>query len=206
MSSVSAILLAAGESRRMGVVNKLLLPVGGIPLVRHMTQILIASKLEELVVVLGHEAHQIEDSLYGLPVKQVRNERYKEGQMTSVYAGLEALTRKCGGVMVCLSDQPLLTVEDINALIQAFSERSRGEVVIPTYRGKRGNPIVLANNNRRAILSGERNLGCKHLIKNNLEIVTTVEWDSNHVVVDIDTQADASRLTKEMSVSSVQSL
>ena len=194
MNVVSAILLAAGESRRMGGANKLLLPVGEVPLVRHVTQILMASTVEELVVVLGHEAEQIEEALKGLRVKKIHNERYKEGQMTSVHAGLEALTGDCEGVMVCLADQPLLTVEDIKALIQAFSKRNRGEVVIPTFRGQRGNPIVLASKNRRTILSGQRNLGCKHLIRNNPKIVTTVEWNSDHVVVDIDTQEDASRL------------
>ena len=200
MNSISAILLAAGESRRMKGVNKLLLPVDGVPLVRHMTKILMASMVEEMVVVLGHEASQIEESLRGLGVKQVHNERYKEGQMTSVHVGLEALAQECDGVMVCLSDQPLLTVGDINSLIQAFTERIRGEVVVPTYRGKRGNPIVLASKNRKEILNGPRNFGCKHFIENNPEIVTTVEWDSDHVVVDIDTHADAAWLTKEVPV------
>ena len=184
----------------MGAVNKLLLTVGGVPLVRHITQILLASMVEELVVVLGHEAQQIEHALSGLQVKPVYNERYGEGQMTSVYAGMEALTQESDGVMVCLSDQPLLTVKDINALIRAFSKRRDGEVVVPTYRGQRGNPIVLANEHRRSILNGQRNLGCKHLIDNNPDIVTAVEWDCDHVVVDIDTRQDV------MTIDSTQSI
>jgi molybdenum cofactor cytidylyltransferase len=190
MNSVSAILLCAGESRRMGAANKLLLTVGEVPLVRHITQILLASMVEELIVVLGHEAQQIERALSGLPVKSVYNDCYGQGQMTSVHAGMEALTQETDGVMVCLSDQPLLTVKDIDALIRAFSNRQEGDVVVPTYRGQRGNPIVLANEYRRTILNGQRNLGCKHLIENNPDIVTTVEWDSDHVVVDIDTKQD----------------
>ena len=194
MNSVSAILLAAGESRRMGDVNKLLLPVGEITLVRHITQILLASRLNELVVVLGHEAKQIECALNGLQVKSVYNEDYREGQMTSVYAGMEALTQEADGIMVCLSDQPLLTVKDINTLIRVFSKRLGGEVVVPTYCGRRGNPIVLSSLHRKSILNGQRNLGCKYLIENNPDIVTTVEWDSDHVVVDIDTKQDVMKM------------
>ena len=179
MKSVSAILLAAGESRRMGTVNKLLLPIGEVPLVRHVSYTLLASKLEELVVVVGHEAEQIEFALDGLGVKTVRNERYQEGQMTSVYAGLQALTRECDGVMICLSDQPLLTVRDIDALIEAFATNDSIEVLVPTYRGRRGNPIVLASKQRRSILAGQRNLGCKHLIDNHSQEEAALLLQSN---------------------------
>ena len=194
MSSVSAILLAAGESRRMGVVNKLLLTVNEIPLVRHITQVLQASMVQELIVVLGHEATQIKNALEGLQVSSVYNERYTQGQMTSVYAGMAALIKEADGVMVCLSDQPLLTVTDINALIRAFSRRQDGAVIVPTYRGRRGNPIIVANAHRKTILNQQRNLGCKHLIENNPDLVQTVEWDSDHVVVDIDTEADVATI------------
>lgn len=194
MSSVSAILLSAGESRRMGSVNKLLLPVKGVPLVGHVAKTLTESMIGELVVVLGHEAAEIERSLDGLCIRTVFNDRYREGRMTSLHAGLEALTREAEGIMVCLSDQPLLTVEDINKLIDCFRVRLSGDVVVPTYRGRRGNPVVFSDNIRRTILNGPRNLGCRHLIEINPEIVTMVEWGSDHVVVDVDTQEEYSRL------------
>lgn len=194
MNAVSAILLAAGESRRMGGVNKLLLPLGGVPLVRHSARVLMASKIRELVVVLGHEATKVENALSGLQVRTVRNEHFAEGQMTSVHAGMDALTQEADGVMVCLSDQPFLTTEDINDLIHAFCVREGAEVVIPTHQGRRGNPIVLASEHRKSILSGQRNLGCKNLIEKNPDIVTTVEWASDHVVVDIDTRQDVMRI------------
>lgn len=190
MNSVSAILLAAGESRRMGSENKLLLPVGGIPLVRHVARVLRDSGIRELVVVLGHEADLVETALDGLQLTTVHNAHYAEGQMTSVHAGMDALKQETDGVMVCLSDQPLLTTEDINSLIDAFLERENAGVVVPTYRGRRGNPIVLASEHRESIVGGRRNLGCRRLIESNPDIVTTVEWDTDHVVVDIDTRQD----------------
>jgi len=190
MSGVSAILLAAGESRRMGAVNKLTLPIDGQPLLRHSAQTLLAARLQEVVVVLGHEADRAAPLLEDLDVTRVRNERYTEGQMSSVHRGLEALAAACEGVMICLADQPLLTPGDIDALIEAFGRRERGSILVPTHRGRRGNPIVLAYAHRDEILGSGRNLGCKRLIERNPELVTTLEMETDHVVFDLDTPED----------------
>lgn len=196
MKGVSAILLAAGESRRVGAANKLLLLRDGVPMVRHAARVLLASQLGEVVVVVGHDAERVTRALDGLQVSTVRNDAYRQGQMTSVYAGLGALRREGGGVMVCLADQPLLTAEDVNRLIDAFIRGGQGGVVVPTFRGQRGNPIVIDGAHLESILSGRRNLGCRHFIDSNPDLVTTVEWESDHVVVDIDTAADAARWTR----------
>lgn len=195
MTTVSAVLLAAGESRRMGEVNKLELLVDGIPLLRRTAETLLASKLQEIVVVLGHQADKAGAILEGLQLNFVYNEGYLDGQMTSVYQGLLSLSQPCDGVMVCLSDQPLLQAEDVNVLIDAFGNRSHGSVLVPTYRGKRGNPIVLDYQHREDILSGERNLGCKKLIEKNPELVCSFEMTNNHVVVDLDTPEEYAALT-----------
>jgi len=190
MSGVSAILLAAGESRRMGAVNKLTLPIDGQPLLRHSAQTLLASRLQEVVAVLGYEADQAAPLLEDLDVTLVHNERYAEGQMSSVHCGLEALSGACEGVMICLADQPLLTPEDIDALIEAFGRRQQGSILVPTHRGRRGNPIVLAYAHRDEILGGGRDLGCKRLIERNPELVTRLEMETDHVVFDLDTPDD----------------
>lgn len=193
MSTVSAVLLAAGESRRMGATNKLALAVDGEPLLRHMVKTLQASRLAEVVVVLGHHAEEAQGLLQGLGVGTVINSAYQEGQMSSVHCGLEALTRSCDGVMICLADQPLLTARDIDVLIDAFA-RCGGSIIVPTYQGRRGNPIVLAYAHRARILGGGRNLGCKRLIERNPELVTTVEMDNDHTVLDLDTPEDYASL------------
>ncbi|WP_455378741.1 nucleotidyltransferase family protein [Petrachloros mirabilis] len=198
MTTVSAILLAAGESRRMAGTNKLTLPVNGEPLLRRVAKTLLGSRLQEVVVVLGHQAEDMKTLLKGLDIKQVYNEAYGEGQMSSVHRGLEGLSAACDGVMVCLSDQPLLTSNDIDSLIDAFGSRTRGSILVPTYRGQRGNPIILAFEHRASILSGGRNLGCKRLIERNPDLVTTVEMDSEHVVVDLDTPEDYAGLRQHV--------
>lgn len=195
--TVAAIVLAAGESRRMGGRNKLTLDIGGEPLLRRTVRTLQASRLSELVVVLGHEAGAARALLEGLDVRTVVNERYTEGQMSSVHRGLEALTRPCDGVMICLSDQPLLTADDVDFLIDAFAARPDAAILVPVHQGRRGNPIILASSQREAILAGGRNLGCKHLIDRNPGLVTTVEAPSDHVVFDLDTPADYDSLQRQ---------
>ena len=187
MTTVSAILLAAGESRRMGEINKLELIVDGIPLLRRTAETLLASNLKEIVVVLGHEADKTRAILEGLPLNFVENEDYREGQMTSVYKGLLSLSKVCDGVMICLSDQPLLQTGDVNVLIEAFGQRSHGSILVPTYQGQRGNPIIFDYEHRQGILNGERNLGCKKLIEKNPEQVSSFEMNNDHVVIDLDT-------------------
>lgn len=199
MTKVSAVLLAAGESRRMGEVNKLGLKVKGTPLLRRTAETLLASKLQEIVVVLGHEAEKANAILEGLPLKFFYNKDYRDGQMTSVYQGLSSLSKICDGVMICLSDQPLLQTDDVNVLIDAFGQLdhgcSHGSVLVPTYEGKRGNPIILDYQHRQQILNGERNLGCKKLIEKNPELVSSFEMSNNHVVVDLDTPEEYAALS-----------
>lgn len=196
MSDISAVVLAAGESLRMGAQNKLRLSVEGEPLLRKTMRTLLASRLTEIVVVLGHEAEQSRELLTELPVTVVVNEHYQQGQMSSVHAGMKALSADCDGIMVCLSDQPLLESADINALIEAFAQRSHGSVLVPTYQGQRGNPIVMAYQHRQAILSGDRNLGCKRLIEKNPQLVCSVEMDNEHFVFDVDTPEDYAELVR----------
>lgn len=199
MTKVSAVLLAAGESRRMGEVNKLELLIDGVPLLRRTAETLLASTLQEIVVVLGHQAEKASTILKGLPLKFVVNEDYRDGQMTSVYQGLSSLSQVCDGVMICLSDQPLLQTDDVNVLIEAFSQgryrSNKGSILVPTYQGKRGNPIILDYQHRQEILNGKRNLGCKKLIEKNPELVSSFEMSNNHVVIDLDTPEEYTRLT-----------
>lgn len=187
---VSAVLLAAGESRRMGRHNKLRLSVAGLPLLSRMVETLLASRLQDIVVVLGHEAEGLRPMLDGLPVTVVYNPSYREGHMTSVYKGMEALSRPCDGVMVCLSDQPLLVPQDIDMLITAFADLGQGAVLVPFYRGTRGNPVVIAQEHCQAILKGDRKRGFRRFIEDNPGLVTAVEMGSDHVVFDLDTPQD----------------
>ncbi len=189
-AKISAILLAAGESRRMGEINKLHMPIDGLPLLRRSVETLLAAELGEIVVVLGHDRANTQALLKGLPVSTVFNNDYESGQMTSVHCGLGSLRQAFEGVIIALGDQPALTVSDIDHLIDAFFTRNGGEVIIPEYEGKRGNPISISNRCQQDIITGKYNFGCRRFIEDNPELVRTVEMPGPSVVIDLDTPMD----------------
>ena len=184
---IAAVVLAAGSSQRMGKPNKLHLPIDGVPLLRHCLQTLLASRIDEIVVVLGHDQASTRALVDDLPLRLVCNETHESGQMTSVHCGLASLKTDFESVMIALGDQPALRAGDINYLVDAYLNRADGEVVVPTFKGERGNPIVISNNCRAEILSGTRNLGCRKFIENNPELVSKVEMRGPGVVIDLDT-------------------
>ena len=185
----SAILLAAGESRRMGATNKLTLPVAGRPLLRRTAETLLQAGLQELVAVVGHQQQTARDLLRGLPLRIAYNPAYREGQMTSVHCGMAALRHDCDAVLVCLADLPLLEAEDLQRLMTAFAACPTS-VLVPTHRGARGNPLVLAYRHR--------DLGCKHLLQRHPELVTALEMDNDHLVFDLDTPQAYRRLRQRL--------
>jgi len=186
-NKIACIVLAAGQSRRMGANNKLHLPVDGVPLLRRTVKTLQDSELGEMIVVLGYQSQSTHTLLDGLAVRTAYNEAYLSGQMTSVHCGLSALKKSCAGVMIALGDQPALSVAEINYLIKAYHKRNNAEVIVPTFQGARGNPIVISQQCRSDIVSGKRNLGCRKFIENNPDLVEMVEMPGPGVIIDLDT-------------------
>jgi molybdenum cofactor cytidylyltransferase len=192
---LSAIVLAAGESRRMGPANKLLLDLGGSPLIRRVVATVASCPWQEIVVVLGFEAEQVGAALDGLPVRLAVNDQYREGQPTSVRRGLAALRASCDGVAIFLGDQPAIDSHDIELLRRAFADRGAASVVVPTFAGRRGNPILLDRHGIDEILRRGARFGCRHFISRYGDLVTTIAMPRDHVVRDVDTPADYAALT-----------
>jgi molybdenum cofactor cytidylyltransferase len=186
-----AILAAAGISTRMGQ-NKILLNFRGKPLIVHAIDTLLASAVDEVVVVLGHEAEKVRAALEGRKVRFVENPDFREGLRTSVRAGIEAVSSHAGAFMIYLADQPLLTPEEVNLLIRALTEARKvnKSIVVPFFCGRRGNPVILDCSYKEAILDVVGETGCRRVIKRNPEQVFVVEMETDHVVRDIDTMED----------------
>ena len=201
MPTIAAIVLAAGSSQRMGEQNKLHLPIDGVALLRRSLQTLLAANVDELVVVLGHEQGSTRALVDDLPLQIVYNEAHSAGQMTSVHCGLAALQDNYEGVIIALGDQPALTIADINYLIDAYQQRSGGEVVVPTFDCQRGNPIIISESCRTEILAGTRNLGCRKFIEKNPALVCKVEMPGPGVLIDLDTPQDYENYRKSQSQS-----
>jgi len=194
---LSCVLLAAGLSSRMGEQNKLLLNIEGESLVRRTAKLLVDYGLEEIVVVVGHEASVVTNELNDLPVTIVENCSYHAGQMTSVHTGIKGLTKQTDGIIICLSDLVLLEKADLHALHLAF-DACKTAILVPQYLGERGNPIILAHSQRQAILDGEENLGCRKLIQKKPHEVTVFEADNDHVIFDLDTPEALNNLRQRM--------
>jgi molybdenum cofactor cytidylyltransferase len=190
VSSIAAVLLAAGESRRMGDINKLSLEIAGTPLLRHAVLNLLASRAAEVLVVTGHEAEWASDVLADLPVRLVHNAQYTSGQASSVTLGLSAISDGHHGIMMCLSDQPLLTPSDLNQLLDAFDNVSQKSILVPRYQGVRGNPVVLSGELRQRILTKSGNPGCRSFMDENPQLVAFWEAPNDHFTRDIDTPDD----------------
>jgi molybdenum cofactor cytidylyltransferase len=184
---VSAILLAAGESRRMGE-PKQLLAWGGTTLLGQAIDILLGSEVVEVIVVLGYKAKEMAQEIAGRPVKVVINPRYELGMSSSLICGLNSVDERAEGVMVALGDQPSISSETITRLIKVFS--SKQGIVAPVYKGIRGHPLIFATKYREELLALRGDVGGRQIIETHPEDIWEVEVESPGVISDIDDQED----------------
>jgi molybdenum cofactor cytidylyltransferase len=200
---VSAVVLAAGLSSRMGGPHKLLLDVGGQPMLRRVVQAALAVQPAELVVVTGFRAPEIMAALDGLPVRFVENPAYADGQPGSVVAGVRALTALCDAVMIVLGDQPLLTPAALARLIAAFRTAPEGRsILVPTSGGQRGNPVLFAARHIPEIQAGRMKLGCRRLIETYPDQVALIEMADDAFIRDCDTPEDYAAMQARLGVPS----
>jgi molybdenum cofactor cytidylyltransferase len=184
---IGALLLAAGQSRRMGGPNKLLAEIDGVPMVARVAQRLLASRARPIVAVLGNQAEAVDDALGQLPVERVRNPDFAAGLSTSLKRGIAALPDDLEGVIVCLGDMPLISGRHLERLIAAFNPLEGRAIIVPTRRSKRGNPVLWSKRFFAEMAGLAGDVGAKHLIGEHAELVAEVEMDDDAVLVDIDT-------------------
>ncbi len=183
----AAVLLAAGRSTRMGAVNKLLIEVGGMPMVRRTATAILESGVDELVVVTGHERAAAEAALAGLACRLEYNPDFEAGQVTSVRAGLGALSPDVDVALLALADQPLIEAADYRRLMRLFAELPGGRIGVPMVSGRRGNPILLPATLKDEVLSRGMRFGCRHLIEDHPDLVAPIDIGIEAFVVDFDT-------------------
>ncbi len=182
---VSAILLAAGESKRMGE-PKLLLPLGRSTILEQAVDNLLNSRVDEVIVVVGDRAQDMIKRLADRPVKVAINPVYHEGMGTSIVKGLSLVDNRALAVMLVLADQPLIDSETINKLTEAFFSHDKG-IIIPAYKGKRGHPIIFSTKYKEALSELKGDVGGRQIIRKHPDDTLEVVVNSQSINIDIDT-------------------
>ncbi len=192
---IYGILLAAGRSARMGQPKQLLL-WRGRPLVRHVAEMALASRLKGLVVVLGAEAQAAREALAGLagPVQTVECADYSTGQAASLRCGLAALPGSASAAVVLLVDQPLVGPALLDQLIDAFEADPSALAVVPRYEGRRGNPALLAAGLFDELRGLAGDVGARDVLERHAERVRWLDLADPAILLDADTPEAYARL------------
>jgi molybdenum cofactor cytidylyltransferase len=194
---IAALLLAAGKSSRMGS-NKMLEEIDGRPMVARTAQRLLASRARPIIAVLGNQADDVDTALGKLPVERVLNPNFADGLSTSLKCGLAALSAEIDGVIVCLGDMPLIAGRDLDRLMAAFNPLEGRAIIVPTRRGKRGNPVLWARQFVPEMMSLAGDQGARKLIEEHADLVAEVEMDNDAVLIDIDTPQALAELREKV--------
>ncbi|MEO1085112.1 MAG: nucleotidyltransferase family protein [Acidobacteriota bacterium] len=189
---VAAVLLAAGESRRLGR-PKQLLEWRGEPLVRRAALMLLRTRARPIIVVLGHRGSDVARALRGLDVERVDNPRYAEGQSTSVTTGVRAVDGRSTGALFVPCDQPHLRARTVDALIHA-AVSSPGAVLRPIYDGRPGAPVLFPAALFPELLGLEGDEGGRQILRRFQDKVVNIPVADAAEGFDVDTRDDVEAL------------
>ena len=191
-SRTSAIILAAGTSTRMGAVKQLL-RLDDRPLLQHVLDHVRASGVSEIVLVLGASAEAIRREIDAHNSRVVINDSYLQGMGTSLKTGLAAVEPEAEAAIIVLADQPFVQPATLDRLI-AEHRRSKAQIVIPTYRGFRGNPVLLDRSVFAEVMALNGDIGCRSIFGSHVEGIVKVPIDDVGILLDIDRQSDLQAL------------
>ena len=183
---ISAILLAAGQSKRMNGENKLTKEIQGIPLIKYSVKNILDSSIDELIVVLGHQKEIIEKLIErNEKIKLVFNQNFKSGMASSIKVGLNYLSEKTDAFFVCLGDMPMVNSDVYNQIIKSKGQK---EIIVPTYEKQQGNPVLFAKSMKEKIMDISGDVGAKKILELNKEKIFYLPIDDSGVVLDFNIQ------------------
>lgn len=188
MTGIWAIVLAAGESRRMGS-PKMLLPYNDVTIIEQVLRNLVDSNVDRVVVVVGANREEIMNVTRRYDVFHCYNENYKAGMLSSVKCGFYSLPEGCLAALIMPGDQPMTGPGEINRVISTFAESDRG-LVMATHKGRRGHPLIVDMKYIDEVLSLPDTGGLRALAERHPDDVFESETDDPSVLRDIDTQED----------------
>ncbi|WP_417318440.1 nucleotidyltransferase family protein [Emcibacter sp.] len=184
---MAAIVLAAGQSRRMGEQNKLLLPFGNSAILGTVLDNLLAVGLGEIYLVTGHEAEKVQEAVAGQNIRIIHNPDYALGLSSSLKAGIAALSEATEAAMICLGDMPGVTAEDYRKLVEAWAP---GKIIVPVQDGRQGNPVIFDRKYFSEIMEFQGDRGAKTLLVKYRDQLVTVPCGHEGIFRDVDTPED----------------
>lgn len=188
---ITALLLAAGMSKRMGGENKLLHPWLDSSVIRHCAKNLCQSGVDEVLVITGRDHLLIEDELADLPVRFVYNKAFASGMQSSLKIGWNHVSAVTSGVLIALGDMPFVGSREISLLMSEFQKQSGEKIIAPVFAGHRGHPVIFPIEFRERVLSEPNgDYGCNYLIKENPARLLEVSFPTAVTLRDVDQPED----------------
>jgi len=191
---ISAVLLAAGKSERMGKFKQLL-PIGGKTFVETCVDNLLASRADEVIVVTGYNQAAVSEALAGRRVRIVNNPDFESGMASSIKRGVDELAVAARAFIIALADQPLIGPDVLNQIISQY-EDSASLILIPTYLGRRGHPILIDSALKGEVLSMDPHIGLRQITHKYEHQTRYLEVSSSSVLTDFDLPEDLNLLPK----------
>ena len=183
---ISAILLAAGQSKRMDGENKLTKEIQGVPLIKNSVKNILVSSIDELIIVLGYQKEIIEKLINpNEKIKFVFNKDFESGMASSIKIGLDNLSEKTEAFFICLGDMPMVNHNIYNQLIKSKNNK---EIIVPNYKGQQGNPVLFNKSMKEKIINISGDVGAKKILELNKDKILNLEINDQGVTKGFDTQ------------------
>ena len=184
---ISGVILCAGESSRMGQ-PKALLSIGGQTFIERIVDALRKAGLQNIIVVLGHDAEAMRQKIAHLPVTILVNPEYRTGQLSSLRVAIRHLlpNDRCGGLLVHLVDHPYIDAALVNLLIERFEDSGK-LIAVPRFHGKRGHPVIFARSLLDELLNAPEDQGAKAVVNAHRDETLEIETEDEGITLDIDT-------------------
>ncbi|MHC4488305.1 MAG: nucleotidyltransferase family protein [Planctomycetota bacterium] len=182
---INAIILAAGQSKRMGKL-KPLLRFNDKTFLDRIISVLKLSDIDRITVVLGAKAETIKKSVDLSGTDVVINKDYQKGQLSSLTAAIEQMPQETDAVVVCLADSPFITEQVVNRIISKFKE-TNNPIVVPVFNKKRGHPVLFSSSLFNELLNAPQEQGARYVLHSNEEKVLEVETSEKGILIGIDT-------------------
>lgn len=183
---ISAILLAAGRSKRMLGENKLTKNFNGIPLIKYSIKNILASSIDKLIIVTGYQKEIVEKLIdKNKKVKIIYNPDFNSGMASSIKKGLGSLPIKTEAFFICLGDMPLVEQKIYNQIIEY---KKKNEIIVPSYKKQQGNPILFSISIKKKIMTIKGDIGAKKILELNKNKIFNFETNDKAVIINFNTQ------------------